>query len=77
MLLGEAARVEEVRRKAGVRGDVLPSVLCKEPDDVRLCNVGVVDRAFPPSEPELGALRSRGFLEWSGPGVVLRTSDGM
>ena len=66
MLLGEAARVDEVRRKAGDRGEVFPPVLCKEPNDVRLCNVGVVGRSLPPSEPELGALRRGGFLEWNG-----------
>ena len=63
MLLGEAASVEEVRRKAGDRGEVLPPVPCKEPNDVRLRNVGVVGRSLPPSEPELGTLRRGVFLE--------------
>ena len=54
MLLGEAARVEEVRRKAGDRDEVLPPVPCKEPNDVRLRNVVVVGSTLPPSEPELG-----------------------
>lgn len=58
MLLGEAANVDEGRRKAGDRGDVLPLGPCKEPNDVRLRSVGVVGCS---SEPELGALR-RGFF---------------
>lgn len=74
MLLGEAARFEEVRRKTGDRGEVLPPVCCKEPNDVRMRNVGVVGRALLPSEPELGALRRGAFLEWNGPGVVSWTS---
>lgn len=54
--LGEAARAEEVRRKAGDRGEVFPLVARKEPNDVRLRNVGVVDRSLPPIEPDLGVL---------------------
>ena len=54
--LGEAARAEEVRRNTGDRGDVLPPPACKEPNDVRLRNVGVVDRSLPPIEPDLGVL---------------------
>ena len=53
MLLGEVARVEEVRRKAaGDRGEAPPPVPCNEPSDVRLRNIGVVGRSLPPSEPE-------------------------
>ena len=63
MLLGEAARAEEVRRKAGDRGECLPPVPCKELNDVRLRNVGVVGRSLPPIEPELGALPRRILLE--------------
>ena len=60
VLLGEPAKVDEGRRKAGDRGDVLPLGPCKEPNDFRLRNVGVVGRS---SEPELGALRRGVFLE--------------
>lgn len=48
MLLGEAARFEEVRRKAGDRGEMRPPVPCKEFNDVRLRNVGVVGRSLLP-----------------------------
>lgn len=63
VLLGEAARAEEVRRKAGDRGEVLPPVPCKEPKDVRLRNVGVIGRSLPPRETELGARRRWAFWE--------------
>lgn len=75
MLLGEATRVEEVRRKAGDRGEVLSPVPCKEPIDVRLRNVGVIGRSLAPSEPELGALRRGFFLEWNGSGAFPWTSS--
>ena len=51
-----------VRRTAGERGGVELPFVCKEFKDVRLCNVGVIDRSLLPSDPELGALR-RGFLK--------------
>ena len=70
MLLGEAARAEDVRRKAGDRGEFLPPKPCKELNDVRLCNVGVVGRSLPPAEPELGALRRGVLLEFNGPEMV-------
>lgn len=61
VLLGEAVRVEEVRRKTGDRGEFFRPVSCKEPNDVRLRNVGVIGRSLPPSEPELGTLRKGEF----------------
>ena len=57
-LLGEAARFEEVRRKAGDRGETVSRVPCKELNDVRLRTVGVVGRSMLLSE---GALRTGGF----------------
>ena len=62
-LLGEAARFVEARRKAGDRGEALPAVPCKELNDVRLRNAGVVGRSLLPSEPVLGTLCGIGFLD--------------
>ena len=73
MLLGEAARLEEGRRKAGDRGEILPLVPCKEVDDVRLLNLGGC--SLLPSEPELGALGKGGLRGWSWPGMTPGTSD--
>ena len=73
MLLGEAPRVEEVRRKTGDRGDFPPPAACKEPKDVRLCNVGVTGRSLLRSDAELGALRNEGFVFREESAVVLGT----
>ena len=42
---------------------------CREPNDALFRNTGVVGRSSPPIEPELGALRGKGFVEWTGPDV--------
>ncbi len=57
----EDARFEDVLRKDGDLGGVASSTPFKELKDVRLCNVGVVDRTELPTDPELGVLL-RGLL---------------
>lgn len=69
-LPGEVARFEDVRRKAGDRGETVSRVACKELSDVRLRTVGVVGRSLLLSELELGALRTGGL-----PVAVPSTSD--
>lgn len=60
-MVGEDARLEDVLRKDGGLGGVASSTPFKELKDVRLCNVGVVDRTLLPTDPELGVLL-RGLL---------------
>lgn len=55
--LGDA-RFEDVRRNAGDRGGVPP---CRELNDARLCNVGVLERSDLPMDAELGVLRNGVF----------------
>ena len=60
-MFGEDARFEDVLRKDGDLGGVASSTPFKELREVRLCNVGVVDRILLPMELELGVLL-RGLL---------------
>lgn len=63
LVLGEDVTCEEVRRSAGDRVGVTAPTPCRELNDVRLCNVGVVERSLLPMELELGALRRGVFIE--------------
>ena len=67
LVLGEDAKFEEVRRIIGDRVGVTAPTPCREFPDVRLCNVGVIERSMLPIELELGALRRGFFVEWSKP----------
>ena len=58
---GDDARFEDVLQKEGDLGGVASSTPFKELKEVRLCNVGVVDRTLLPMELELGVLL-RGLL---------------
>ena len=55
-MCGDDARFEDVLRKDGGLGGVASSTPFKELKEVRLCRIGVVDRALLPRELELGVL---------------------
>ena len=56
LAFGDEARVEDVLRKDGDLGGVPSSTPFNELKEVRLCRVGVADRALLPRELELGVL---------------------
>ena len=70
LVLGEDAKFEEVRRIIGDRVGVTAPTPCREFNDVRLCNVGVIERSMLPIELELGALRRGDFVGRFNPEVA-------